>query len=348
MKKSSLLRIIIVLSLAVTARAYSTLMSVASRRSFRRRLPTTARRRRQESRRHDDVGAVVCRMTKSTASQQQQQLEQQQQQQQQRQPVGNILILDHLNINHEMGRHDWLKAFYFDFLACVVDPRKLENLEKGRKTIWANIGAQQFHLPESQPEAQVLQGIITLVYPNVDGLVERYSLFTMVQQEVNDDKQDASSSLLQVTDPWGTQFRIVQGEAAVDGDNRGKQPGGVSEGLAMRDLTLYTSKDGTNMEEGIARFYNQILGAPTLECTAEKTVVAVGPFQTLTFMKHPGFLLEEEEENALSKTWKVYTLTCATIMSNRPRVFQRFSATTDLTFPCTLPIWQIAIAKPTT
>jgi hypothetical protein len=29
------------------------------------------------------------------------------------QPLGDILILDHLNINHEQGRHDWLKAFYF-------------------------------------------------------------------------------------------------------------------------------------------------------------------------------------------------------------------------------------------
>jgi len=45
----------------------------------------------------------------------------------------NILILDHLNINHEKGRHDWLRAFYFDFLQCAVDPRKEENLDAGSK-----------------------------------------------------------------------------------------------------------------------------------------------------------------------------------------------------------------------
>ena len=43
---------------------------------------------------------------------------------------GNILLLDHLNINHEKGRHDLLKAFYFDVLKCAVDPRKVENWDK--------------------------------------------------------------------------------------------------------------------------------------------------------------------------------------------------------------------------
>mmetsp|Transcript_17887 Transcript_17887/g.39131 ORF Transcript_17887/g.39131 Transcript_17887/m.39131 type:complete len:209 (-) Transcript_17887:830-1456(-) len=90
------------------------------------------------------------------------------------QEVGNILILDHLNINHEKGRHDLLKAFYFDFLNCAVDPRKEENIAKGTKTLWANIGAQQFHLPEGKPSAQVFDGLITLSYRNFDGLRERY------------------------------------------------------------------------------------------------------------------------------------------------------------------------------
>ncbi len=36
-------------------------------------------------------------------------------------PYRNILILDHLNINHQKSRHDQLIAFYFDFLQCGVD-----------------------------------------------------------------------------------------------------------------------------------------------------------------------------------------------------------------------------------
>ena len=37
------------------------------------------------------------------------------------------------NINHEKGRHDALKAFYFDFLGCAIDPRKYENYVAGKK-----------------------------------------------------------------------------------------------------------------------------------------------------------------------------------------------------------------------
>eukprot|EP00961_Rhodomonas_salina_P135638 1824793-Rhodomonas_salina.1 len=44
---------------------------------------------------------------------------------------GNILILDHVNINHEKGRHDLLKTFYYDVLGFAADPRKAENIEKG-------------------------------------------------------------------------------------------------------------------------------------------------------------------------------------------------------------------------
>ena len=61
-----------------------------------------------------------------------------------------------MNINHEKGRHDLLKAFYFDVLGCAVDPRKIENLDKGKKTLWANTGIQQVCrmfrvLPVSEP-----------------------------------------------------------------------------------------------------------------------------------------------------------------------------------------------------
>jgi hypothetical protein len=201
----------------------------------------------------------------------------------QQQPVGNILILDHLNINHEKGRHDWLKAFYFDFLKCAVDPRKEENLAAGRKTLWANIGANQFHLPEGKPDAQVLEGTVTLIYPDLSSIGERLdeirsgvlaqSQFDAVFQ------QDAS---WKVTDPWGNRFHLVEGEK---GDSRGQQPGGRSEGLALQELTFYTPIH-CNMA-GIARFYKRILGAPILEETSDHCIISVGPQQTLTFREHP-------------------------------------------------------------
>ena len=49
---------------------------------------------------------------------------------------GNVLIVDHLNINHEKSRHDLATAFYSGVLGCVADPRKAENLEAGKGTLW--------------------------------------------------------------------------------------------------------------------------------------------------------------------------------------------------------------------
>lgn len=77
---------------------------------------------------------------------------------------------------------------------------------------------------------------------------------------------------------------------AGDRDARGQQPGdGPSEGLGLRDLTIYCPV-GTNMA-GIGRFYGQILGAEVVvdqdEDKKQRAVVAVGPQQTLTFRERP-------------------------------------------------------------
>ena len=210
-------------------------------------------------------------------------------QKQQQQPVGGILILDHLNINHEKGRHDWLKAFYFDFLQLAVDPRKEENLQAGQKTLWANAGANQFHLPEGKPDAQVLDGLVTLVYPDLQDLLDRQD---NARQKLQGSKFDIilkqsdgeENQILLVTDPWGSQFSLVQGSED-DRDSRGCQPGDSSACLGMRDLTIYVPSN-CNLE-GISRFYNTMFQAPTLTLDSKTCVVSVGPRQTLTFKEHP-------------------------------------------------------------
>jgi hypothetical protein len=199
------------------------------------------------------------------------------------QPAGGILILDHLNINHEKGRHDWLNAFYFHFLKLAVDPRKEDNVKAGKKTVWANAGAQQFHLPEGQPDAQVFDGLIVLVYPDLAALKGRVQL---AQENLKGSKfsvMETREALL-VTDPWGSRFRLEQGSEEEHRDHRGRQPGGMSECLAMRDLTVFTPASARL--EGIARFYQHVFGAPTtLSLDNQQCVVSVGPKQTLTFQK---------------------------------------------------------------
>lgn len=198
-------------------------------------------------------------------------------------PFRNVLILDHLNINHEKHRHDQLKAFYFSFLQCAVDPRKKENIDKGRKTVWANIGAQQFHLPEGTPNAQVLKGHITLGYPNIQKLVEAYDKDKEIHNVLKDSKFDIvqlNEEKLEVLDPWGNKFIIVKTDRAKD--DRGTQSGD-STGIEMSDLSIQVPMNA-NMN-GIARFYEQILDTPIMKNNNDMVVVSMGPYQTLTFAK---------------------------------------------------------------
>lgn len=229
-------------------------------------------------------------------------------------PFNNILILDHLNINHQKGRHDLLKAFYFDFLKCGVDPRKAENLEKGKKTLWANIGAQQFHLPEGKPNAQVLNGLITLYFPNVLDIVKHYEDNVDLIEMLKGSEfhlELISNSELRVCDPWGTTFKLLSTTDEVK-DARGIQGGHPSLGICMKDLTFYVPK-GTNFA-GIGRFYDQIFHSPILNQDENVCVVSMGPYQTLTFQTHPGGgessithvdLREEPENNPTDKPFFV-------------------------------------------
>lgn len=203
-----------------------------------------------------------------------------------RHPYRNILILDHLNINHQKTRHDQLKAFYFDFLNCGIDPRKVENMDKGKKTLWANIGAQQFHLPEGKPDAQVLKGEIRLCYDKTkfQELIETYhnSNVQNVLKDSHFDLKEISSDEIKVTDPWGSKFKIVASDKIKDVRGLQNNVGDASSlGTCMDDLTIHTPSN-TNMA-GIARFYDQILDAPILDASERHCIVSMGPYQTLTF-----------------------------------------------------------------
>lgn len=156
----------------------------------------------------------------------------------------------------------------------------------------------QFHLPEGKPEAQVFDGIITLVYDNLDVLMSRYNDY------LDGDEQYASlketeflvgivDNMMLVTDPWGTQFCILQSDDPIEdrAADVGAQPilegDKPSEGLCMEDLTVYV-EHGANLE-GIGRFYQMVLGAPTIEelSSDESISIAMGERQTITFQYHP-------------------------------------------------------------
>ena len=169
-----------------------------------------------------------------------------------------------------------------------MQPRKAENLEKGSKTLWANIGAQQFHLPEGKPDAQVLDGEIHLCYNPRDYQTLLESGKNMQEHELlkgthfkvvrYGDKE------MHVTDPWGTNFRIFSSNKAKDG--RGVQnniDNAESLGNCMDNLTIYTPPEANIA--GIARFYEKIFITPILDLKEHHCVVSMGPHQSLTFQR---------------------------------------------------------------
>lgn len=210
-----------------------------------------------------------------------------------------VLLMDHFNINHEKGRHDALKAFYFDFLGCAIDPRKAENIERGSKTLWANVGMHQFHLPEGKPDAQVFDGVITLIHEDLSVLMERYNDYLDGDEKFAALKETEflvgvlDDSLLMVTDPWGNEFSIMASDDP-DEDRAadvGAQPlidgHEPSEGLKLEDLTVYVPQ--TASLHGIGRFYEHVLGAPAIEELGSESSISIsmGERQTLTFQHHP-------------------------------------------------------------
>mmetsp|Transcript_15181 Transcript_15181/g.24948 ORF Transcript_15181/g.24948 Transcript_15181/m.24948 type:complete len:384 (-) Transcript_15181:54-1205(-) len=235
-------------------------------------------------------------------------------------PSCEVLLMDHFNINHEKGRHDALKAFYFDFLGCAIDPRKEENIARGSKTLWANVGMHQFHLPEGKPNAQVFDGVITLIHEDLSVLMERYNDYLDGDERFAPLKDTEflvgvldEDELLMVTDPWGNEFSIMASDDPEEdrASDVGAQPliegHEPSEGLKIEDLTVYVPHDA-NLE-GIGRFYAHVLGAEAIdELGSESSIsISMGERQTLTFQYHPDgpdtevfhhdFSYDEQDEN---------------------------------------------------
>lgn len=83
-----------------------------------------------------------------------------------------LTLLEHINLNVPTPKH--AVGWYVQVLGCGLDPRRAANLLPGatKRTVWANCGASQFHLPYG-PVAQVIPGKIGLRYESLQGLKER-------------------------------------------------------------------------------------------------------------------------------------------------------------------------------
>ena len=190
-----------------------------------------------------------------------------------------VLLLDHLNLNHQQGRHDLLKAFYFDTLNCAQDPRKLPNLDAGRGSVWANAGLHQFHLGEAE-KAQTFHGVISLAYETLDRVRDRLAAPPAALKGTRFCWEERHGGI-HLTDPWGSHFRLHEGAR----DPRGAQPGDASEPCALTDLLVHVPADA-NLD-GLSRFYRTVLGCAVHREDDGRVVVSTGAAQTLSFAAVP-------------------------------------------------------------
>ena len=173
--------------------------------------------------------------------------------------LGNIVILEHLNVKAPDQRLTTL--FYVTGLGLTRDPY----LVTGVANMWVNCGKTQFHLPTG--DAQVLRGHTGLVIPGRDALLERLEMVTP-DLSGTQFKFAARKTFVEVTCPWGNKFKVFE---------PGPKFGRLRLGIAYIEVDAPKGSAA-----GIARFYNDIMGAPA---TASKTTatVQVGPDQTLVF-----------------------------------------------------------------
>jgi len=154
--------------------------------------------------------------------------------------TGNIVHFEHVNVTVP----DPIKAniFWIMGMGFTRDPY----LMVGVDNMWANIGMQQFHLPTR--EAQVLRGVTGIVVPDLEALRQRLEM-VKPRLEGTKFKWENEDKHVTVTCPWGNTLRCH------------------APGPEWLDMTLGAPYVEFNVApgkaKGIARFYQEIMGAPS-------------------------------------------------------------------------------------
>jgi hypothetical protein len=155
--------------------------------------------------------------------------------------IGNIVGLGHVNTAIPKQRLSTL--FYVTGLGLTRDPF----ISTGTDNMWINVGRSQFHLPTGRIE--ILRGITGLVLPDRAALLERLDRLREPLKETSFAFREGNDGVETVS-PFGNRIHCH----APDPDRFGP----VALGMAYVQLDV---RPGT--AAGIARFYREILGAPS-------------------------------------------------------------------------------------
>jgi hypothetical protein len=177
-----------------------------------------------------------------------------------REDVGNIVMLEHVNLT--VPDQGIAALFYVTGLGFTRDPY----IDFGTLNMWVNLGEQQFHLPKADP--QVFRGHIAVVVPDLEDLKKRLAFIArpMADTAFAWEEQDDHIAL---TCPYGNSIRAY--------------PAGT---FPLMDLGMpYVEmqvKPGTS--DGIARFYAEVIGCPAI--AADGTArVKMGYNQEMRFVE---------------------------------------------------------------
>jgi hypothetical protein len=157
------------------------------------------------------------------------------------QDIGNIVDLGHVNVcitDQHLATH-----YYVTGLGLTRDPF----LNTGARLMWINVGTSQFHMPMGQPD--VLRGVTGLVIPDRPALLDR---LTQVRKHLEGTKFDfhESNDCVETICPWGNRINVH----APDESRFGR----IVLGMPYIEFDV---RPGT--AAGIARFYREIMGAPS-------------------------------------------------------------------------------------
>lgn len=179
------------------------------------------------------------------------------------QDVGNLLAMEHVNVT--VPDQGVASTFYISGLGFTRDPYMMV----GAGNMWVNVGQQQFHLPASTP--QVFSGKIGVVLPDLGALQTRLK---RVEKRLTGTKfkWSANRNSVDVSCPWGNQFRCYQPSS---------QFGGMTLGLPYVEVPV-----PARTARGIVSFYQNVMEAPARVLQERNTLVAevgIGRAQVLRF-----------------------------------------------------------------
>ena len=194
------------------------------------------------------------------------------------QDIGNIVLLEHYNCCIDDQRLAIL--FYIVGLGATRDPY----IFPGMENIWLNFGRTQVHMPSRAvpPKAERLRGTAGFVVPSLAELKKRLEHAGNEMKRIIPERKThfawkERAGAVEATDPWGTRVRCHAPSPEF---------GATDLGLVYVDFDV---PPGT--AEGIARFYNEVMGAPA---TASKgrAAVRIGKHQKLMFTETKAALPE--------------------------------------------------------